>query len=138
MWEVLRFRDTTPALLCALACVPPGCLTTPAERGGEARTAPDSGSPGPEDAAARGEDVGSPGGPDVSSESDATDAGGGDDADAPVGCPPQPFPDCSWAEGVCASAIPRCDGDRRWVCVPGAPVPYEPDGETLCDGLDND
>jgi len=53
-------------------------------------------------------------------------------------CGAQPFVDCSWARGVCRTAVARCVPGRGWVCEPGAPVPFEPGGETLCDGLDND
>ncbi len=39
--------------------------------------------------------------------------------------------------GVCAGTEPSCLGPRGWACLVTHPA-YEPEGETLCDGLDND
>ncbi len=105
-------------------------------------------------------DFGTPGAPNHYCDDDgdgaAEDAGDCDDADSAVG--PQSAETCNgvddncdgrideteWltgaspclAVGVCAGTAPTCLGSAAWACV--YPADHEPDGETMCDGHDND
>jgi len=48
----------------------------------------------------------------------------------------QPESDLCGALGICALVAPTCADERGWSCL--WPANYEPDGESLCDGNDND
>ncbi len=143
LWRVPRVATAARVVICSALMLDVGaCLTAPSDERGGAQEPPDTESPAePDTTTERPRDTGRPEKEDAGAGhgGDAAEAGAADvTTDTRVDCPPQPFPDCSWAEGVCASAIPRCHDGGRWVCVPGVPVPHEPEGETLCDGLDND